>query len=327
MLMLVSGQVRAQPGSGAAGSSPAVALAWTGPGPELTCLGEDGLVQAVNEYLGRQAFASGSVELVLHVNVERLPDRMWRAVLELRDRGGTALGSRELASSTDLCSSLNEPLVLAVALMVEGEPEPEPEPAPVEVAPEPEPDRPEPPPALRPQPATSHWALSGNVAVAVEAGLLPAVRPGLELGLELRAASWLSARVSGVGFVPASADLEGRASVRIGLLAGAIALCAGFEPASGVHVALCAGPLYGALFATSSGLEGGRSTQRRLLAGMGGLRVATALAGRWALALEGRGVVPYRPDRFTYEHEGTKREVFQVSELALLAAAGLGVTF
>ena len=237
VLLLASSRARAHPSPKPEGASPEVALAWSGPGPELVCLGEEGLVQAVNDYLGRQAFASGSVELVLQVTVERLPDRMWRAVLELRDRAGTVLGSRELASSTDLCASLNEPLVLAVALMVDSEAEPEPAPPPVEVVPEPESDLPEPPPVPRPQPAAARWALSGNASVAVEAGLLPAARPGLELGLELRAASWLSARVSGLGFLPASADLGGDASVRVGLVAGAVALCGGFELASGVQAA------------------------------------------------------------------------------------------
>src|SRR5690348_14565615 len=103
----------------ASGPAPSVGLTWTGPGPELTCLGEDGLVRAVNDYLGRDAFAAGSVEYVLGVNVQRLPDRLWRAVLELRDVSGRVLGARELRSSTDLCSALDEPLVLAVALMVD----------------------------------------------------------------------------------------------------------------------------------------------------------------------------------------------------------------
>src|SRR3954465_1866725 len=133
----LGGRVQAQSGT----APSAVALAWTGPGPELTCLGEEGLARAVDEYVGRDAFAAGPVDSALRVTVERLPDRHWHARLELSDRTGNVLGTRELTSPSELCSSLDEPLVLTVALMVDDETEPAaPEP------PAPEPPPPEPPP-------------------------------------------------------------------------------------------------------------------------------------------------------------------------------------
>jgi hypothetical protein len=307
-------------------SVPQVALAWSGPGPELTCLGEEGLARAVNDYLGRDAFAVGRVDLVLAVNLERLPDRTWRAVLELRDPSGTALGARELVSSTELCASLDEPLVLAVALMVDSEAEPAPISPVAEPEPEPEPEPPAAPPPRRAPPAW-RWAVDVDASVAVEAGLLPAARPGLELGLELEAASWLSARVSGFAFLPAASELPGNAEVGIWLAGGVLALCPGIRAGRGFRAALCAGPVYGLLVATSRGLDGGGTAGRRFLAGAVGLRGVAPLGARWSGVVELRGLFPYRPDRFTYAHGGVEHQFFRVSSLSALATAGVSIKF
>src|SRR6187399_2505871 len=177
-LHVAAGALAAEPGPAASESNPSVGLAWTGPGTELACLGEEGLARAVNEYLGRDAFASGPLEYVLGVSVERSPDRLWRAVLELRDTSGHVLGARELKSTTDLCSDLDGPLVLAVALMVDSQPEPPRQPPAVAPAPEPEPERSE-PESPQPHASTESLEFFANASLALEAGLLPAVRPGL----------------------------------------------------------------------------------------------------------------------------------------------------
>jgi hypothetical protein len=303
---------------------PQVALAWSGPGPELTCLGEDGLARAVNEYLGRDAFAVDRVDMVLAVSVERLPDRRWRAVLELRDPAGAALGARELNSSSELCTSLDEPLVLAVALMVDSEAEPVPVSHAAEPELEPEPRTVSPRPRAQPR---RRWRVDADASLALEAGLLPAARPGLELGLELEASSWLSARLSGFAFLPAAAELPGDASVGIWLGGGMIALCPGIRHESGFRAALCAGPVYGLLVATSRGLEGGGTVRRRFLAGAVGVRGLAPLGGRWSSVVEVRGVLPYRRDRFIYAQNGVGREFFRASALSVLATAGLSVRF
>jgi hypothetical protein len=325
VLALPVEDARAQAGSSPAVSTPAVALSWSGPGPELTCLGEEGLMRSVNEYLGRNAFPASGADFRLSVRVEREADRSWRAVLELRDSGGELLGARKLASSGDLCSSLNEPLTLAVALMVDSEPEPPAPASPPPVAAEPEAaPSPQPSPARR---SPQHWALELDAALGVEAGLLPAVRPGLALGLELHATTWLSARVSGVGFLPAAAELEGSAAVRMGFVGGVLSLCPGVVPSPTFRAALCVGPLYGVLLATSRGLEAGRTAQSPLLALTFGPRAAVSLGRRWSLKAEVMGVVPYRPDRFTYELNGATHELFSVSGLSVIATAGASFRF
>ena len=183
---LIAGTAFARPEADPA--APSLLLEWSGPGPELDCLGEEGLKAAVNDYLGRDAFGA-SADLVLRVSVDRLPDRRFHAVLEVLDATERVLGKREITSPTELCSSFDDRLVLAVALLADEGPEP-PAPAPVPAAPraeEPvrsapggEPERPEPPPeAPTPRRALEFGA---EAALVVESGLLPAVRPGVSAG-------------------------------------------------------------------------------------------------------------------------------------------------
>jgi len=328
-LHVAAGALAAEPGPAASESNPSVGLAWTGPGPELVCLGEAGLARAVNEYLGRDAFASGPLEYVLGVNVERLPDRLWRAVLELRDGAGHVLGARELRSTTDLCSDLDEPLVLAVALMVDSQPEPPPAPPPAPPAPEPEP---EPEPSEQPEPADSHTSAESldffaNASLALEAGLLPAVRPGLMLGAELRAVSWLSARLSGVAFLPVSVDVTGGGSAQFVLVAGVLELCPSLGDKASFRLSFCGGAVYGALGAKSTGLAGSRSTWERVFGGAFGLGASLPLSGRWFGSAGLTGIVPYRPARFVYELGGVSQELFQMSSFSALASVGASVMF
>jgi hypothetical protein len=303
-----------------------VSLAWSGPGPELACLGEDGLARAVNDYLGRDAFASGSVEFVLLVSVERLPDQRFRAVLELRDTAARVLGSRELRSATERCSDLDEPLVLAVALMVDSEPEPSPEPPAAAAEPPPEPEPPE-PEVPEPKARSAPLAVFADASLALEAGLLPAVRPGLLLGVELRAVSWLSARLSWVGFLPATADAAEGASARFVLTGGEVELCPGFGDRASFRLMLCGGALYGALGARSTGLSDARSTWQPLLGASFGPKVAVPLGGRWFGVAGLSGIVPYRPPRFVYDAGGVSHELFQCSSFSILASAGASVMF
>lgn len=315
----LGGRVQAQSGTGPS----AVALSWTGPGPELTCLGEEGLARAVNDYVGRDAFAAGPVEAALQVSVERLPDRHWHALLELTDRTGNVLGTRELTSATELCSSLDEPLVLTVALMVDDEASPA-------IAPPPPPEKPapEPPPAPVKRPSQGeqmHWLADG--ALAFESGLEPKFAPGLSLGVELRAAPWFSARAGVLAFLPAEAAVTGGSSVHFTFLAGTLELCTGAGTTRSVRGALCVGPVYGALSAKPHGLSKTQRTSSEVLALSTGLRGAVPLAGHWAATVGVSALFPHRPDRFVVEVEGARHEVFRLSAPSVVATAGVAFLF
>lgn len=314
---------RAQAAPPSTSDAPSVALSWTGPGAELDCLGAERLARAVSDYLGREAFAASPADLSLRVQIERRPDRTWRALLKIADITGAVLGERELASESTLCSSLDEPLKLSVALMVDSElvasAEPPAEPPP--------PEPPEPPEPRRRHAPSQPWLVVADASVLVEIGLLPSASPGLEIGLELRPPSWLSLRASGAAFLPRSLELGGPAQAKMSIIYGKIDACAQARLATRWGLSGCAGPLFGALFAKTSQIEQARSTRRRVFGGSFGVRVAAELSSRWSLVAHLAGVLPYRPERFVYELNGQRREFFTMSAPSLVAGVGCAVIF
>ncbi|HWA73874.1 MAG TPA: hypothetical protein VG937_16140 [Polyangiaceae bacterium] len=326
-LLLGESAARAQPSasvkpSPAAAGAPSVALAWSEPEGEVGCLGAEGLARAVSEYLGRPAFSPSPADLTLRVHVERKPERGFRALLQIVDLTGAVVGERELESEGPLCASLDEPLKLAVALMVDGElatpPEPEPEP---EAPPEPEDTEEE-----KAEPSQP-WVISADASALAESGLLPNASVGLELGGELRPADWFSFRGSGVGFLPTTDTLGGTARAKFSIIYGNLALCPQGALSARLRLAVCGGLALGTLFARSSELEGARSTRRRFFAATLELRATLTLSRRWAVLAQVEAVSPYRPERFVYELNGQRREFFRMSAPSLVAGLGASVIF
>jgi hypothetical protein len=310
---------------------PALLLEWSGPGPELDCLGEQGLTRAVNDYLGRDAFEPPA-ELVLHVNVERLPDRHFRAVLAVAAATGRTLGTRELTSSSELCSSLDERLILTVALLADAGPEaPEPpattrEQVPVMAAPGRDDTEDLPTVPVEPPARAAPWGFAVEAALVVEGGLLPSARPGLSLGLQVQPSSWLAARVGGLAFLPASQAVAG-ASVRFSLFAGTAELCAGELHPWRFQAAVCAGALYAGLGTVTHGAAGGHDRTRGQLAGLLGAHLGEPLSRRITLVGDAGGVFPDRPERFLVQLNSAPHELFQLSKPSVLASLGAAVTF
>ena len=289
-------------------------------------------MREVTDFLGRDAFGP-SAELVVHVKVERLTDRHFRAVLEVTDAAGQTLGTREITSPSELCSSLDQRLVLAVALLADNPPEP------ADAAPravEPRQQAPAPAAEASPErdvetvprepPARPSWELAAEAALLVEAGLLPAVRPGVDVGLRLKPLPWLVARAGILGFWPASAEFAGT-STHFWLLAGRFELCAGDLHGQHVQTALCAGALYATLGTATHGVVDRRDGTRAELAGSLSFRAALPVGRRWMLGAGVTAVFPYRPERFVVQVNSEPHELFQMAKPALLASLGGAVTF
>jgi hypothetical protein len=85
--------------------------------------------------------------------------------------------------------------------------------------------------------------------------------------------------------------------------------------------------MYGAINAHSTGLAGARSTWQRLLGGAFGPKVALPLGGRWFGLAGLTAVIPFQPDRYVYEVGGVRKELFQSSDLSILASVGVEVMF
>jgi hypothetical protein len=274
----------------------------------------------VNDYLGRDAFSASAADLTLRVQVERRADRSWRALVQIVDLAGVELGERELTSESTLCSSLDEPLKLTVALMVDNdlvataEPEAPPQPA----APLPLPEK---------KAAGEPWTLAGDASVLVQTGLLPSLSVGFQLGLELSPLSWLSLRGTGAGFLPGSTSLARPAEAKMSIIYGELSVCPSAALGAKFRLLACAGTIAGTLFAETQGLEGARSTKRRVFAASLGGRAVAQLSPRWALLAQIGTMLPYRPERFVYEIDGRRIEFFRIASPSLIAGIGCSVMF
>lgn len=84
-----------------------------------TCIDEPRLEELVRGRLGRDPFSSRA-DVSIEGNAVRV-EGTWRAVLDVRDRRGHALGHRELEAHDADCGPLGDALVLAVALTIDPE--------------------------------------------------------------------------------------------------------------------------------------------------------------------------------------------------------------
>ncbi|MGC4095361.1 MAG: hypothetical protein QM756_47035 [Polyangiaceae bacterium] len=317
--------------------TPSIELSWSGPSTEVACLGGEGLTRAVNEYLGRHAISSPPAELSLSVAVERLP-KGWRALIKLRDhRTNDSLGERELTSDGPLCSGLDEPLKLAVALLVDSElveavsaskpAPPAPPPAPPEPPPEPEPEpRVEEPPQLFP---ARPWQFALDASVVGLSGVLPSLAAGVDFGLEASPTDWLAFRAHAVGVLPQVVTVSPGAGAEVNaaaLYAGA-ALCPRAQASTQFVFLGCFGFEGGRLSVSRSGLADGNDAVRRLLMGSLGGRLSWVLSPKVSVVGHFSLLLPLRQDRFVVTLNGENTELFAVSAVPWVAGAGASFMF
>jgi hypothetical protein len=303
-----------------------VALEWFGPGREELCLGGDRLAEHVESYLGRPAFSLAPADVTLLVRVERR-DWGWRALLQLRESGtGAVLGERELVSDAALCSGLDEPLELAVALMVDDEPSSETPSAESAAPATPESTPRAAIPAQRRRSAANAWSVSLEGALLGELGALPGELPGAELGVLVSPVQWLSLRVYAAGFLPRS-QYRGSAGAEFSLVYGGLALCPTWLLDGTWAASACAGANLGALRADGSSFEEGRVKTSRFVAGSLSVRASAKLGSGVTLLGQLSAFAPYRPERFVYELDGQRRELFQMASAFAVAGVGASVMF
>jgi hypothetical protein len=285
-------------------AEPTISLRWLGAGPESGCLGQRGLEGAVAESLGRNAFSAPPSDREVVVWVGAREGLGYRAVIRVRD-GRSVLGERELVSEGASCSTLDEPLAFAVALMVDSELPPPPEPEP---EPEPEPKRePE-------EPRTRHVEFRRfevDFALIGVSKALPGPTLGLDFGIEGRPFRWLGLRGHVAGLLPRSRDL-GPAAVRFGLFLAGAAACPTWH-GERLASALCVGFDWGSMTTETDGFASNTNDSRRFLATSVVGEARLRLARRLWLTASGGVLVPHDRERFTYRLDGEPRSVFQPS--------------
>ncbi|CAN5793596.1 hypothetical protein BH09MYX1_BH09MYX1_66560 [soil metagenome] len=239
-----------------------------------SCIAAQALSRAVEARLGHAVFVSPS-DAVLSVEgrigpVTGEPDVKWRATLTLRGKDGAALGNRTMDGADALCSSLDDKLALAIALMIDPDAlahkDPPKEP-PIVPPKDPEPkiiyvSVPAPPPPPKPT-----WQVEPTAGVAMVVGLTP------QLGLAVVGAATVESPIRFVGFrvsgqfvFPNGVDLPiGHAEVWIAK--GSASYCPLVGEAGRFYPRACIGGSLGVFHANGEGLTSSRSGDTLLVDG------------------------------------------------------------
>jgi len=324
----------------ALGADPRVALAVTrGEGTE-GCIRERALEHAVERRLRRHVFTdAGSPDLRIDVTLARDAARSWSAKLVLRGADGAELGARELDTRAPHCSSLDDSLVLVVALLVDS---PEAReaveaaktgtkaPAPATTTPAPA----APPPVAKPTPIEippdtfaprEPYRFEIGAGVAVLAGALPGLPLGPSLTFGVRPPHFMEVRVRPQIFFPQrahapSTDRGGSFS----LVAVGLDLCPVERAVGQLSLSGCVGQRVGRVAARGFGFqETDRSVELYYALGVSA-GAAFWFAPPLGFALELGGEAPLTRDGyFSRGPNGERHRIFQASPLAGAATAGL----
>jgi hypothetical protein len=291
------------------------------------------VARAVEERLGRPVFAVRSeAELHVRVRFEQERPRSFRALLFLSDRQGREVGQREISANARHCSALDASLALVIALLVDTPPTPVPSTPPATPDAGPPPPPPE-APVNRPTPITlpadtyaprEPWWFALTLSGVTAFGLLPGPAFGAALGFGARPPRfrqiWFSAELlpnRRLGSGP-SAELS---LARVGLL-----LCPLELGGSALQGTACVGQRVGLASAAGTGFDENQSTRQLAY------DLALELSGTQQLVhplfvkLAASAEVPLaRPAYVSRSADGTRREWFQASPVAMSARLGLGL--
>lgn len=316
------------------------------------------MARAVETILRRQALAPASrADLVIEARVERVPGRRrFRAVIEIADPEGVVIGSRTIESSGDDCRKLDEPVALAIALMID--PEAITRPGPPIAAPEPPPPitavvrdvmlvpvpvlvtpREAPPPRSSEEP----W-IGVAAAPSLALGLVPGAGVGVRVGVEIGPPAVRA--LDGVTWAPSSIR------VGLGVHAGAETIDDDASAASAsldftailprlelcpttawidarLAVTPCVAVDAGALTWTGEDFDTAADGGAEPFVGLGPVvRGRVVLAGPLAVEVGAAAITPFVRDRFVFGRaSGANALAHQVSPVGATFDAGLHLGF
>lgn len=297
--------------------APSVSLSWSGAGTQRGCLGGRALASGVESYLGRRVFSPPPTDIVVRVRVTTNGTRHHALVEVFDTRANEVLGERELRAEGATCSSLNDPLELAVALMVDGDLD-------ARAATPDEPDAAEP---KSEAPSEDRLAWEMEAQALAQALLLPKPSAGAELSLSALITEQLRARVELGGFLPAEAEVRAPASAGIGLVYAGLGPCLGASLGPRFSLHGCGGPVVAYATVRHSGLEGGDGGSVSLFGASLGAHATTHLGGPLFATASLRAHYFPAPPRFVYRVDGQEEELFDFEHLGAVAGLGLAVRF
>lgn len=307
-------------------------LLWDRGALEVQCERAQQVREGVEAYLGRMVFAADA-ELKVRVRLTR-PAGKIVALVTQEDASGQSWGERVVAGEAS-CESLDEPLTLVVALMVDRPTSQTAEAAPAPIAPSP------PPPAVEDQPAPAAISTTpsldrpppapGHVALLVSAlgtmGATPAFGFGGNVALAWRPRGFVGLSLDASAVLPRSVSLQS-GSLRVSLQSLDLGICPLQGTDGTAWWSLCGGVGVARVDVRSRGLlESKAKSQYLAMPGMRA-RAATLLKGRWLL---GGGValgLPLFADRYSYRDAGgAEHAAFELSSPIVTASAFAGALF
>jgi len=291
----------------------------------------------VEAYLGRNVFGPNP-SLVIRVRIARAArGNATVATVTQEDESGRAWGERSVSGQD--CESLDEPLTLVVALMVDSSstparatpeapdpakpPRPPAPPAPPEVV-EPSSEPIETAPSLQRRTSEpGHWAVFGSAVATM--GLLPEAGFGAGLDIRYKPARFWGLSLDGELLAEQRVEVdEGHIAFR--LAHAGLGLCPLQGHDSTTWWSACGTFSVAWLRARSTGLLGGRTKNE--LFSMPGLSVAGAWLPRgWLFFGAGlAGAFPVSTDRYLYRDAGGMPHLaFEPSSFVLTAKVGVGL--
>jgi hypothetical protein len=305
--------------------------------PEEQCIAAEELVAAVRAHIGRNPFVAEPAGVVIDVRLERVgqPAR-WHAVLHVGDGRSQTWGEREVLSENDDCRTLDSPLTLILALVVDSELM-QPPPAPGEQAPVPTPSpkpeesrfEEEPAPPLKPSRPPPPWEAEIDGVALTETGVLPHLALGAELAALVRPPYVPDFRVHVAGFLPQEQELAGgNSALRFAHARAGLQLCAKLAAWSALRFDACSGVSAGLIKAKGKGLTPERSVTRSLFESALTVRGALDLTSLWSVVMVGDLLFPWQTDRFVYASAGgPTSEAHEVSPFVVDLGVGVALRF
>jgi hypothetical protein len=316
------------------------ALDWHRSSAAEDCLDAGALASGVEKRLRRSVFAPRErADVVVGVRLTRRPESAWVAQIELRSTKGQLIGTRELVTSAEDCSALDESLTLAIALMVDVSADELPKPVealqPVEAPPAKPVQRAAVSPSRRAPielPRDTHaprkpWRFNAVALGTVAVGLLPGVSPGVRAGLGVEPPAFWATDLS-VSIWPAQSDSTAEEGARLTLVTVGLHVCPFRAGPKSRVFGLCFGQEVGQQSASGFGFD--RNDERKRLVYDLSLRarLSQRVVGGLRLVAGVQGLLPLSRDRFIAgEADGTRREVFRRPVAAAAGELGVGVDF
>jgi hypothetical protein len=287
------------------------------------CINEPALKRAVEARLRREVFvADGAADVLVKLHLTST-DSGYRAHLELTTRDGAALGLRDLETTSDQCVSLDAPLALVLALLLDI---PRDDIAGIAAAPQPEPtplDVPEEELVAERQ-QTRLWLsalVTGAAFLLPGAALGPAVRLGVDGALPVELEFELAL------YLGASAERNG-AGAEASLAVAGILVCPLALGSDRRRLTLCGGQHVGLLRAVGYGFDENYEQNETFYSLLGRIAWHERIGQSVYLNLDLGAAAPLTSIELAYRGaEGVPERLYRTPAAAMLGNLGVGAVF